>query len=78
MIRLEVQEYCHACSDFEPDVEKPEKYYSGTAMSFFLGSEEVIMTDTVVRCKYRKRCENLKRYLARVEKEANHEQSESK
>lgn len=70
MIRLEVQEYCHACSDFEPDVEKPEKYYSG--------SEEVIMTDTVVRCRYRKRCENLKRYLARAEKEANHEQSESK
>lgn len=70
MIRLEVQEYCHACSDFEPDVEKPEKYY--------LGSEEVIMTDTVVRCRYRKRCENLKRYLTRAEKEANHEQSESK
>lgn len=44
MIRLEIQEYCHACSDFEPDVEKPEKYY--------LGSEEVIMTDTVVRCRY--------------------------
>lgn len=70
MIRLEVQEYCHACSDFEPDIEKPEKYY--------LGSEEVIMTDTVVRCRYRKRCENLKRYLTRIEKETNHEQSESK
>ena len=70
MIRLEVQEYCHACSDFEPDVEKPEKYY--------LGSEEVIMTDTVVRCRYRKRCENLKRYLTRMEKETNHEQSGSK
>ena len=24
MIRLEVQEYCHACSDFEPDVESPK------------------------------------------------------
>lgn len=69
MIRLEVQEYCHACSDFEPDVEKPEKYYSL--------AEEVIMTDTVVRCRYRKRCENLKRYLARAEKEANLGQSES-
>lgn len=69
MIRLEVQEYCHACSDFEPDVEKSEKYYSC--------SEEIIMTDTVVRCRYRKRCENLKRYLARTEKEANHGQSES-
>lgn len=46
MIRFEVQEYCHACSDFESDVEKLEKYYSG--------AEEVIMTDTVVRCRYRK------------------------
>lgn len=71
MIRLEVQEYCHDCSDFEPDVENPEKCY-------YLGSKEFIMTDTVVRCRYRKRCENLKRYLARIEKEANHEQYESK
>ena len=65
MIRLEVQEYCHACSDFEPDVENPEKCY-------YLGSKEFIMTDTVVRCRYRKR------YLARIEKEANYEQYESK
>ena len=67
MIRLDIQEYCHVCSDFEPDVEKPEKYYSDF--------EEVIMTDTVVRCRYRKRCENIKRYLARLAKEKNHGQT---
>lgn len=66
MIKLEVQEYCHSCSDFEPDVERPEKYYAG--------SEEVVMTNTVVRCRYRKRCENLKRYLERTEKEKKHEE----
>ena len=55
MIKLEVQEYCHYCSDFEPDEERPEKYY--------FGSEEIIMTDTVIRCRYRKRCKNIERYL---------------
>lgn len=70
MIVLEVQNYCHSCSDFEPDVDKPEKYYAN--------GDEIIMTDTVVRCKYCKRCENLKRYLERTGKEKKCEQSESK
>lgn len=57
MIRIDVQDYCQACLDFEPDIEKPTKFYSG--------SEVIEQTDTVVRCEYRKRCEGIKRYLER-------------
>ena len=63
MIKLDVQEYCHGCVDFEPDVEKPIKGYS------FGG--EVFVTDTVVRCSHRRRCENIKRYLDRQTKTEN-------
>lgn len=55
MIRLEVENYCHSCSDFHPDVFGPEKV--------FAGKEEIIVTDTVVKCEYRKRCNAIKRYL---------------
>lgn len=56
MIRVEVREYCHNCFDFEPNVQSPEK--------FFINSEQVAgQTDTIIRCKNRNCCENLKRYL---------------
>ena len=54
MIRLDIQEYCGNCYDFEPDVTRPEKVYCGA---------EIIQTDTIVRCEYAKRCENIRRYL---------------
>lgn len=55
MITLDVKPYCQSCLDFEPDVEKPEKLYGE--------SIEYIISDTVIRCRYRKRCEAIKRYL---------------
>lgn len=62
MIRLDVQDYCQQCMDFNPDVEMPQKAYG-------LGPDgneiEFILSDTVVRCRYRKRCEAIKRYLDR-------------
>lgn len=54
MIRLMIEEYCHSCLDFTPDVVKPQR------------AVEASMTDTVVRCEHRKRCENIKRYLERT------------
>lgn len=57
MIRVEVKNYCSECVDFEPDVEKPQKMYCGNS--------EVTMTDTVIRCENRKRCEHIRRYLER-------------
>ena len=62
MIRIEVQEYCSECCDFEPDVTRPVKMVGYTP---FTDVTDVMQTDTVVRCKYAKRCENIKRYLDR-------------
>lgn len=55
MIRLEVEEYCQECLDFTPDVTKPER-------ALFVNGE-VTYTDTIVQCKYRKRCGNIERFL---------------
>ena len=68
MIVLEVQDYCHDCPSFEADVQRPEKIFADNDM--------VMMTNTVVRCEYRNRCERLKRYLER--KVDRHGQTESK
>lgn len=57
-IRLEVKEYCADCLDFEADVTKPERtvlYGGGEAM--------MVQSDTVIRCKYARKCEAIKRYL---------------
>ena len=61
MIRLVVEGYCQDCLDFTPDVANPM-----TACGVdFDGEPKVLHTDTVVRCKYRKRCAGIKRYLER-------------
>ncbi len=65
MIRVDVKDYCSECMDFEPDVEKPQKIYCG-------GFESTI-TDTVIHCKNRRRCDNIRRYFER--KDTSHEQS---
>lgn len=57
MIRLYIQEYCDQCCDFEPDVTKPDKIYG------FDLDEPIVLSDTIIRCKYAKRCENIRRYL---------------
>lgn len=57
MIRLEVQPYCSDCFDFNPEVSGPEKAIFSDG-SIFVG-------DTIVRCKYAKRCEAIKRYLSK-------------
>lgn len=63
-IKLEVQQYCSECLDFTPDVTKPErsKLYS------YDGEVHTIQTDTLVRCSYAKRCENIRRYLEKIER----------
>lgn len=51
MIRIDVEGYCHNCLDFEADVTKPGRNTDNT------------WSDTVVQCKYRKRCSGIRRYL---------------
>lgn len=57
MIRVEVEDYCQQCLDFTPDVTKPERLYTIDNPDGF------VMSDTIVRCEYRKRCAGIKRYL---------------
>lgn len=59
-IKLEVQPYCSECCDFEADVTKPERV---TAMAYGFDESMAVRTDTIVRCKYAKRCVAIKRYL---------------
>ncbi len=55
MIVLDVQPYCQDCMVFDPDVERPQKVYNLI--------EELIISDTVVRCSRRRTCAGIKRYL---------------
>lgn len=52
MVRIDVEGYCHSCLDFEADVTKPVRNPDNNTWS-----------DTVIQCKYRKRCSGIKRYL---------------
>lgn len=64
MIRVDVEDYCQSCLDFTPEVNKPEKLCNG--------SGEIIIGDTVIQCKYRKRCAGIKRYLEQQAKGETH------
>lgn len=48
MIKLDVQEYCHGCTNFKADV-----------CDYCIFE----MTDTLIRCEHRELCENLIQYL---------------
>lgn len=64
MIRLEVEDYCQQCLDFTPDVTKPERTRDNDGGFAY--------TDTIIHCKYRKRCGGIARYLEqRVKGDAN-------
>lgn len=63
MIVINVEEYCHSCQDFTADVIAPAKIYTSDGNDYILG-------DTIVQCKYRKRCAGIKRYLESQEKES--------
>ena len=61
MIRVEIEEYCHSCLDFCPDVIEPTRCASDTGENFW--------SDTIILCKYRKRCAGIERYLRQQAKE---------
>ena len=66
MITLDTKPYCDACPNFQPVViSRPEKIYG----CFHDGEDtSMLVGDTVVSCKQRKYCENIKRYLEQHEK----------
>lgn len=71
-IRLEVQPYCESCCDFDPDVTKPEKETLHVYDHRNIIDKDIVVrqTDTIVRCKYAKRCEAIKRYLSQQKEDS--------
>lgn len=63
MITLKVEDYCHNCPMFEPEVER-----HCYCTSEFTGGFQKEYTDTVVKCSYGERCAAMKEY---IEKEKN-------
>lgn len=55
MILVEVKPYCNNCLHFEADVENASQLFAGDAV--------YAVTDTIVRCKSRNRCESIVSYL---------------
>lgn len=55
MICINVEEYCHQCLDFSPDVVKPQRV--------IMENGEQTHTDTIIQCEHRKRCSSIERYL---------------
>lgn len=66
-IDLDVKGYCSECCDFDPDVIKPERRLHRIDENTVMN----IQSDTIIRCKYAKRCENIKRYLDQQQKGEN-------
>ena len=58
MIELNAKEYCQDCLSFEPDIEPPQKMYAVDG--------SMMQTNTIIRCKYYRRCESIKRYLEKA------------
>lgn len=55
-MKLDVRPYCESCPEFTPEVVLGERLYSG--------GEVFTAGETTIRCLYKKRCENMVRYLA--------------
>ena len=55
MIRIEVDEYCHACLEFSPEAAIPVVYP--------VCGEHFLLGDTIVKCAHKERCDNIKKHL---------------
>ena len=58
MIKLNIEEYCNSCPNFEPDVSYTYKF----------GDDEAVVAHVI--CKYSETCKNISKYLKKqLEKE---------
>ena len=57
MIKLDVDEYCHSCAEFEPVVTERPKLIEVSFEHFRF------CDNTIVECKCRNRCEAIYNYL---------------
>lgn len=64
MIRLYVQNYCHDCPEFDPDVEKDTIYSEN-----YLMGERTTHTHTYIYCKHKDRCASMIKFLKKRREE---------
>ena len=67
MITLKVEEYCHNCPDFSAKVAVKEKEKVCEAENL-----KIRVCETTVTCSHAKRCEGIKRYLDKINKDVTH------
>lgn len=58
MIRLEVEDYCSNCPEFDPDVDRVV-----TECKSFDGDDCITIVDTIVTCEHKLRCNSIKKYM---------------
>ena len=57
MIKLDVENYCHGCTQFEPI------NYEVPMYQFNVGSTPITFGDFVVRCEHHEKCAVIHKYL---------------
>ena len=57
MIKLEVEQYCQNCPEFEPVVD---------STALFINEGDVVRRETTVTCKHRERCINIFKHIAKI------------
>ena len=67
MITLKVEEYCHNCPEFEPDVDKDEQEMISYDMSMRQENRTIYCTTTVT-CQHRYKCAAIYEHASKTRK----------
>ena len=62
MIRVEYEEYCEDCPEFEPDMRKEVMHTD------YYGSKGDLICETVIQCQHKDRCKSMKDFIERKSK----------
>lgn len=62
MIRLDIDEYCNNCPEFESDVKKDVIHYK----TIDFGKTSIV--NTIITCEHRERCCSIKNFLEEEKK----------
>ena len=65
-ITLKVEDYCQNCPEFEP-----EKLVNCLKIENFPFDKDKDIFETIIRCRYSKRCKNMERHIKRMLSTAN-------
>ena len=58
MIKIDVEDYCHRCSEFGPEADIPTVYLTE--------NRPLVLGDIIVQCVHREKCRNIRRHLERT------------